>query len=239
MASVNPINTKPLYVQLRDLMAQRISTREWTPSAPLPNEIDLSREFQVSIGTVRKALALLEDDRLIRRQQGRGTFVNDLAANEFVNRYTNIKDQAGNRIGGRIRKAVVVRRAASHIECDKLGLMGGGEVFSIQRVRTNADRPFMIEQTTLPVHLLLRSAPEPGDYRIAALAQANGLLVGRAIEQVTPILADEASAALLNIATGTPILELDRIVCLTDGRPLEWRHAVCHLQHERYVVTTS
>lgn len=238
MGSVNPINTKPLYVQLRDVMAHRISTREWSPLTPLPNEFELSREFEVSIGTIRKALALLEDDRLIRRQQGRGTFVNDLATDEFVNRYTNIQDSRGTRIGGRVRKAAVVRREATSEECDRLGLIGGGEVFSIQRLRFHADHPFMVEQATLPVHLLAKLTPESGDYRIVALAQSNGLLVGAAHERVTPALADVATATLLDIAPGTPVLNLDRVIRLTDGRPLEWRNAICHLRTEQFVVTT-
>lgn len=238
MGSVNPINMKPLYVQLRDVMAHRISTREWSPTNPLPNEFELSREFEVSIGTVRKALALLEDDRLIRRQQGRGTFVNDLATDEFVNRYTNIQDARGARIGGRVRKAAVLKRAATPEECDRLGLIGGGDVFSIQRLRFHADRPFMVEQATLPVHLLTILTPESGDYRIVGLAQSNGLLVGSACEHVSPILADDATATLLDISPGTPVLSLDRTIHLSDGRPFEWRTAVCHLQTERYIVTT-
>jgi GntR family transcriptional regulator len=236
MGSVSSLNTKPMYMQLRDLMAQRISTREWSPAAPIPNEFELAREFQVSIGTVRKALAILEDDRLIRRRQGRGTFVNDLATDEFVNRFTHIQDSGGNRIAGRIKQAVVTRRTASSDEAEKLGLIGGGDVYSIQRVRTHLDRPFMVEQATLPAHLLSRVSPGQGDYRIVGLAQANGLLVHTAQETVVPALADEASAMLLNAPAGAPLLQLDRVVLLSDGRPLEWRHAMCYLQELCYVA---
>jgi GntR family transcriptional regulator len=68
---------RPLYLQLRDALAERIAQGEWRPGSAIPNESDLAREFGVSAGTMRKALDLMEAERLLTRRQGRGTFVND------------------------------------------------------------------------------------------------------------------------------------------------------------------
>lgn len=52
--------TRPLYLQVRDFLAERIARGEWKPGAAIPNEGDLAREFGISTGTIRKALDLLE-----------------------------------------------------------------------------------------------------------------------------------------------------------------------------------
>ena len=68
---------RPLYLQVRDALVERIGKGEWKPGAAIPNEVDLAREFGISSGTMRKALDLLEDQRVVTRSQGRGTYIND------------------------------------------------------------------------------------------------------------------------------------------------------------------
>ncbi len=67
--------TRPLYLQVRDAMLEKVRSREWPLGSQLPNEQQLAQEMGVSHGTVRKALAVLEHEHLVRREQGRGTFV--------------------------------------------------------------------------------------------------------------------------------------------------------------------
>ena len=71
------LSNRPLYLQVRDAVAERIATGTWKIGIAIPNEGDLAREFGVSVGTVRKSLGLLEEQHILTRQQGRGTFVND------------------------------------------------------------------------------------------------------------------------------------------------------------------
>jgi GntR family transcriptional regulator len=68
---------KPLYMQVRDALLERIKDGSWKPGASLPSEIDLYRQLGVSLGTLRKALGVLESEQLIVREPGRGTFVRD------------------------------------------------------------------------------------------------------------------------------------------------------------------
>ena len=102
MTPTSRFSTRPLYLQVRDALATRIATGEWKPTAAIPNESDLAREFGVSSGTMRKALDLLETERLLTRRQGRGTFVNDQASDELAVRYSNIRAPDGERISGEV-----------------------------------------------------------------------------------------------------------------------------------------
>src|SRR5262245_45017083 len=112
---------RPLYLQVRDALAARIAAREWKPSFAIPNEGDLAREFGVSSGTMRKAVELLEGERLLTRRQGRGTFVNDQASDELA-RYSRIRTADGKRITGEVKVIGISQGSASPAECTRLGL---------------------------------------------------------------------------------------------------------------------
>ena len=75
MTTASLVNVRPLYLQVRDNLVERIGDGKWAIGAIMPNEIALAREFGISAGTVRKALDLMETEQLIERKQGRGTFV--------------------------------------------------------------------------------------------------------------------------------------------------------------------
>jgi len=68
----------PLYYQLERTLRKRILAGRIREGAPFPTERHLCEEFNVSRTTVRQALLLLENSGLIRREQGRGTFVTGL-----------------------------------------------------------------------------------------------------------------------------------------------------------------
>lgn len=70
----------PLYEQVRERILSHIESGTWRAGTPIPPEVQLSRDFGVSVGTVRKALDQLARDRILVRERGRGTFVKDGAA---------------------------------------------------------------------------------------------------------------------------------------------------------------
>lgn len=65
----------PLYDQVHKHLRARILAGEWEHWQPLPPEVLLSQELGVSVGTVRKAMEKLMQERIVVRERGRGTFV--------------------------------------------------------------------------------------------------------------------------------------------------------------------
>src|SRR5687768_13045774 len=118
MLKTAPFSTRPLYLQVRDLLVARIVAGEWKPGGTLPNEVDLARELSVSPGTVRRALEEMESERLIYRRQGRGTFVADHTSEELAIRFTNIRTSKGRAVRGRCRarRAECRRREGARAE---------------------------------------------------------------------------------------------------------------------------
>ncbi|MBS1253747.1 MAG: Arabinose metabolism transcriptional repressor [Anaerolineales bacterium] len=65
----------PLYLQACNLLTRRILDAEWEVGGRLPSEHELCAQLGISRGTLRQALAELEREGFVRREQGRGTFV--------------------------------------------------------------------------------------------------------------------------------------------------------------------
>lgn len=58
---------QPIYIQVKEAMLRKLSSREWSIGRVIPSESRLADEFGVSVGTIRKAVdELVEQDLLIR-----------------------------------------------------------------------------------------------------------------------------------------------------------------------------
>jgi GntR family transcriptional regulator len=171
---------RPLYLQLRDALAERIAGGNWRPGSAIPNESDLAREFGVSAGTMRKALDLMEAERLLSRRQGRGTFVNDQSSNELALRFSNLRHPDGSRMCGQVKSIEIAEATANEIECVRLGLRVGDGVYRISRSRHHNGQTFLVEDVSLPASLFPALPHKAGlPHRIIELAQEYGLLRGQ------------------------------------------------------------
>lgn len=65
----------PLYEQVRLHIQKRLSHDKWDINQPIPTEQELSQDYNVSIGTIRKAIERLVEEGLLIKIQGKGTFI--------------------------------------------------------------------------------------------------------------------------------------------------------------------
>ncbi len=193
---------RPLYLQVRDVLVQRIVVGHWKPGATLPNETLLAQQLGISIGTVRKALDLMEVERIVTRRQGRGTFVNDYASAETTFPFSMFHNFEGQRISGTKIGRSVTRVDASAEEAARLGLRRGDELIRVERVREHHGQNFMTEVCLLPAKYFTRLPDDVGSYRLSALAQHNSILVGRADERVDIVFANASDAKDLSRRRG-------------------------------------
>jgi GntR family transcriptional regulator len=235
MIGATRFSTRPLYLQVRDALAARIAMGEWRPNTAIPNEGDLAREFGVSSGTMRKALDMMESERLLTRRQGRGTFVNDQASEELAVRYSNIRTSDGERVTAEANVLHVSQGTANPMECGRLRLRPDDRVWRIQRVRMHKGEPFMVEEVVLPA-ALFPGLDEQKDFsqRIVVLAQQFGILLGKYEERISIGNASSDVADALSLDAGTPILVLDRLIFALDGRAVEWRLGRGHFADKYY-----
>jgi alkylation response protein AidB-like acyl-CoA dehydrogenase len=94
---------------------------------------------------MRKALDLLENEHLLTRRQGRGTFVNDQSSDELAVRFCNVRKPDGNRIVSQFRDVALSEGPASDMERTRLQLAPKDQVYRVTRIRMDNNRPFIKE----------------------------------------------------------------------------------------------
>jgi len=221
------------------MLVDRIASGQWRPGTAIPNEIQLSRELGVSVGTVRKSLDCMESEHLVSRKQGRGTFVNDQTSESFAHRFNNLRNSDGQHVVGEMQNLDLARTVADDTEIRRLHLRDGEPVLRVTRLRRRKS-PFMFERVALPLSRFpgLTEASTISD-RIVKLAQEHGMLLGRAEERVSAAAAPQDVANALELPESTAVLKLDRVVYAIDGRPVEWRIAFCNLESDKHYVVES
>lgn len=237
MSFARKISTRALYIQVRDHLAQQIAKGALKPGALLPNELELAERLGVSLGTLRKGLEALENERLITRRQGRGTFVRDHAADAPL-AFDNLRTKDGQQVPFTVRFLDAASGRASAEEQERLALEKSEPVVRLRQVR-HYEGPVLLERMSLAVSRFVGLGCEQlkGPYQLAVLAQEHGVFVGSASESVEIAEADAEVGALLAVDPGTPLLKLDRIIYSLDHVPLEWRLGYCRPAAVKYVTT--
>jgi len=238
MRHASKFSTRHLYLQVRDALAQEIATGTRKAGALLPNEIDLSREFGVSIGTMRKALEVLAREKLVSRQPGRGTLVCEPLSAEVSTRFDSLLSQEGKAIAGETSYIEISEASPDAVEQKELRLRSGEVILVIKRTFDHGDRPVIYEKISLPTGRFPKFdvTAMAKSYRISRLADQCGihLLGGR--EKVNVGTADREVARRLGIEEGTPVLQISRVMFGSDEQPLERRVAHCRAEAVQYVA---
>jgi GntR family transcriptional regulator len=231
--SQSKFQVRPLYMQVRDALLERIKDGRWKPGANLPSEIDLYRQLGVSLGTLRKALSVLESEQLITREPGRGTFVRNHQAGRGLGRFNPIRGTDGAPLRGQVTSRKVKLAAPTAGERAILRLKPGDQVVRIQRIRANGERAFAYEQISLPDRRFPGLA-ERGEIpdELEELAQDWGVILARAEAKVRVTPASPAAAAALSLADRTPVLSVERLAFDTDHEPVEAMTAFYDLRDE-------
>ena len=215
----------PLYFQIRELMRQRIGANEWSGGRYLPNEGDLAREYGVSIGTMRKALDLLGQEKLIVRRQGLGTYVNDTPAAAELHLQPWPRDgQSAGCSQREIQSSSAVEPNA--VEAADLAMGPASQAIRLHAVCTDPTRTVSAEVYLIPRSLVPKEsgvtmngaqAEQPDwPHIVSSLEQR----VKRYRDSVSVTIAPLKIAETLGIAAGTPILRVYRIARDAGDRPV-------------------
>ena len=143
----------PLYAQLVGIIKRNISTGVLAVGALLPSEAELCRCLSISRNTVRQAIGELEDEGLVVRKRGRGTFVADPATNRRGVRYsftTEVSSMGKVPSSTLVDFAVEVPGAAI---CKKMELREGTPVYCFTRVRNVDGEPLILETSYYPEYI--------------------------------------------------------------------------------------
>jgi GntR family transcriptional regulator len=73
--TIDPLGERPVYLQVSDILREKIDSGELEPNRPLPSLTTLVQRYQVARGTAAKAVQVLVSEGLVRIAPGKGAFV--------------------------------------------------------------------------------------------------------------------------------------------------------------------
>ncbi|MEO0729925.1 MAG: GntR family transcriptional regulator [Pseudomonadota bacterium] len=233
----------PLYAQLTARLRDRIRHEDWRAGMVIPSESDLAREYQVSVGTARKALEGLEKDGWIVRKQGRGTFVNDLATMQ-MERLCRFRMDGEEGFNGCVVSLLRRERGqATPREASLLSLptAGSHDVVRLRRRYFKDDRSSILEDAVLPAGLFanLEEVTRSPVNIFSLLVDDYSIIPHRSSEVVSATLAAGEIAAQMRLPENTPLLQSQSTIWDIDGVRvmLLTRHA--HAKGLQYHVELS
>lgn len=230
----------PLYQRLRDQLAEQIANNRWRPGEAIPTEAALSAEYQLSTGTVRKAIDALVSEGILERQQGRGTFIRRPQFQSSLFRFFRFQTVSGERQVPESRILSIEPVAAPSAVAQALGLPADAPVIRIVRVRLLDVEPVLAEEIWLPRQrfqaLLDIDLSREGPLLYPIYEEVCGQVVASAEETLTAESVNDVHARLLQVAVNSPVIVIERLARDYAGSPLEWRRSRGHAEHFRYRV---
>jgi GntR family transcriptional regulator len=221
------ISRKALYFDVIDFLLEDIKSGQFPPGSKLPSEDQLAREFSVSRVTLREALRVLEDDGVIVRRHGSGTFVLDKRAipvqplSSIVSISTIFKKVG---LEDSFIKVGVKKIPATPRIAEKLGIPVGQETWEVERVRTIGEKPAIYSFDYFPASLVPAGEEKRLNDYIHSLYHFLTEVCGQSSEEgdctFKPILSDKKLSAILNIHTAQPLMYVETIDFNEDRQPV-------------------
>jgi GntR family transcriptional regulator len=164
-------------------LRQAIERGTFRPGSQLPTEAELCQMLGVSRTVVREALRVLEEDGLVARRHGVGTFVRDhqiLKNLNFNFGITEMIESAGFKSG--TSHLAIQSEAANQEQAEQLHIAVGTPLVTVERVRTADGRPVVYSLDTLPASVLQRAEFDPELLRSQSIYSVLQTLLGQVIE---------------------------------------------------------
>ncbi|MAC46217.1 histidine utilization repressor [Oceanospirillum beijerinckii] len=201
----------PAYANIKNHLLHQIETGELKPGDKVASENTLVNQFSVSRMTARRALTELQDEGVLIRTQGLGTFVADQKASGSMLEIRNIADEIserGHSYSSRILN--LEARPASGYEAARFGVQEGSTLFFSRIVHCDNGTPLQLEERwvsaeRVPDYLQQDfSQQTPNAYlsQVAPLTEADHM--------VEAVLPSHDQAQLLDMVETAPCLQVIR-----------------------------
>jgi GntR family transcriptional regulator len=212
--ATEPADPFPLYHRVYLLLRQAIAEGAWPPDQPMPGEHELAEIHGVSRITVRRALQRLEQEGLVLRRRGAGTYARPP---QPPKQRENLRGLLENLLVMGLRTRVKLISfayvAAPGDVAAALEIPAGAIVQKSVRLRSMKGVPFSHLTTWVPQEIgSLYRAEDLATRPLLQLLEDVGARAVRAEQVISAKLADSSVASLLRVEPGSALLWVRRQV---------------------------
>lgn len=229
----------PLYRQIKDLMLQALEAGEWRPGQVIPSEQELAARFNVSQGTVRKAVDEMASENLLVRKQGKGTFVASHHDPRAFFRFLRLVPLSGDITSPSSMPLDCWRAKAGQEASRMLDIKVGDQIIIVRRLLKFSGHPVVVDEIYLPgeiFHALTLEMLQTWTGSLYSLFESRfGLRMIRAQERIRAVAADRSVSEVLDVPEGHPLLSVERVTYTYGEKPVEWRRGL-YLTDEHYYL---
>ena len=233
------VTVNPLYKEVKIRLTRGLAAGEWKAGEAIPSETRLAERFNVSIGTIRKAIDDLVAERILLRQQGRGTFVATHTQDRTLYYFFHIVGKDGSREVPETELLSFRSARAGATEESQLHIARATPIFRIQNVLHLGGRPVVFDEITVPTALfpdLAEDAFRAREGTIYGLYQARyDISVIRISERLSAGYPSARAAAVLDISPKEPALVIRRVAYSYDDTPVEYRVSWVNTERHEYL----
>lgn len=205
----------PLHLQAEEILRKLIDSEEYRNGKYLPNEVELSRELNISRNTLRQAINKLVFEGLLTRKKGVGTKVAPKSILGKVNNWLSFSQEM-KKLGIEVRnfELHISYKAGSEEICNNFGVpKEKSRFFVLERVRGKKECPFVYF-----ISYFNPNIPFSGEENFSSqplydiLEKSFGIVVKTSKEEISARLAGDFIASKLDIQPTDPILVRKRCV---------------------------
>jgi len=235
----------PLYFNIFTVLQREILGGAYPPARPLPSEDKLAKRFNVSRVTIRHAMSLLEKEKLILRQRGKGTFaINTQPPQPKVNSFDglsqNIADFEANTQIDLLDMGPAPLPAWAREHARSNGADPDASIHRIIRVRRDARGPFSYSVCCVAGPAAARvHFDQMGNRTVIALLEDAGIIADRVEQRLTAVAADPEIARYLQVMVGAPLILMRRIMLDKGGDAFEYLEAYYRPDSFEYSVNLT
>jgi GntR family transcriptional regulator len=203
-------------------LREQLRRGDHAPGSKLPSEPAFAARLGVSRPTLREALRLLEEERLIVRRHGSGTYVaNRLPLANGLNQNFGVERLIASTgaVAG-VRETRWTERPADEELARLLEIEPGAPVAVLERVRTSDGVPVVLSHDHLPATAVGGDGPPLSGSLYDYLEREAGRPVAYGEARLEPGVADEPTGAALEVPPGTPTLTIRQIDFDADELPV-------------------
>jgi GntR family transcriptional regulator len=216
---------QPLSDQIhRELLNWIQSDKSEGNSRGLPSEAELAEMFSTSRATIREALSRLENERLVIRRQGSGTFISPAfpklskTINKLIDPLLMIGGNGKNATIGSLQYSLdQVRENSAH----RLKIKPGDQAVHLHILYMQDDAPAAEMQAVIPVFKFYKDQASLPHFTnlIRFVSEVSGWNATHCITALRAVGATEQQASLLQVPAGQPLLVLEELFLTDLGNP--------------------
>lgn len=207
----------PLYIQVASALRQRIENGQWQPGQKISTLEGLEREFEVARVTVRQAVELLQNEGLVHRQQGRGTFVADKLQDKHWLRLETTWESLTAPIKDNVLKLIKVDNPPAAPTLTKSEGRLAPEYVFLRSVQFKSGAPYAVVNLHLARDIYERAPDAFVTHTALPVLATLATDIEHAHQTLVIGSADPATASLLQVSLGTPTAECHCVVTNREG----------------------